>query len=150
LPEPSVDLEEALNLAVLDADLRELPQGLETQVGPRGMRLSGGQTQRTAAARMFVRTPQLLVLDDISSALDVDTEQMLWRRIFSLPNITCLAVSHRPAVLERADRVVVLKEGHLEAVGALDALLRESPEMQEIWHRRARADRSNQQAPVSG
>jgi ABC-type multidrug transport system fused ATPase/permease subunit len=58
-----------------------MPDGLDTLVGPRGVRLSGGQIQRTAAARMFVRQPELLVFDDLSSALDVETERLLWQRL---------------------------------------------------------------------
>ena len=96
----------AIRQAVLEADLAELERGLDTQVGPRGVKLSGGQIQRTAAARMFVRDPELLILDDISSALDVETEQILWQRLFDedIPH-TCLVVSHRRTVLERADQI---------------------------------------------
>ncbi len=60
-----------------------MEEGLDTLVGPRGVRLSGGQLQRSAAARMFVREPELLVFDDLSSALDVETETLLWERVFS-------------------------------------------------------------------
>ncbi|HYD11116.1 MAG TPA: ABC transporter ATP-binding protein, partial [Acidimicrobiales bacterium] len=74
-----------------------------------GVRLSGGQLQRTAAARMFVRTPELLVCDDLSSALDVETEAALWARVLGAR--TVLAVSHRPAVLARADQVITLEAG---------------------------------------
>src|SRR4029450_6231586 len=70
-----------INLAVMERDLTELENGLETMVGPKGVKLSGGQIQRTAAARMFVREPELLVFDDLSSALDVETEKTLWERV---------------------------------------------------------------------
>lgn len=96
--------------AVLERDLAGFPEGLETVIGARGMRLSGGQVQRVAAARMFVTEPELLVFDDLSSALDVETEQALWERLFAR-GATCLAVSHRPEVLRRADQVIRLHPG---------------------------------------
>ena len=104
LPEDRVDLSEAIRLAVLEEDVAALTNGLDTVVGPRGVRLSGGQVQRAAAARMFVREPELLVFDDLSSALDVETERTLWERLANAcgfaPPLTCLVVSHRRAALE--------------------------------------------------
>ena len=104
------DLVEALHRACLDEDLAEMTHGLDTIVGPKGVRLSGGQIQRTAAARAFVRRPELLVVDDLSSALDVDTENEVWDRLFAATAgaATVLVVTHRPAVIARADRVLEL------------------------------------------
>ncbi|MBF2036006.1 MAG: ABC transporter ATP-binding protein [Leptolyngbyaceae cyanobacterium T60_A2020_046] len=123
----------AIATAVLDQDLALLPNGFDTRVGTRGFRLSGGQKQRAAAVRMLLRQPQLLVFDDLSSALDVETEQQLWERLFEDPRSrhpvgkgttsppplhpinpvpTCLVVSHRPAVLKRADWVIRLYQVH--------------------------------------
>jgi len=105
-------LAHAVHSAVLERDLAELPAGLETVIGTRGVKLSGGQIQRAAATRMFVREPELLVFDDLSSALDVETERLLWQRILEQGK-TCLVVTHRPAVLKQADQVLVLDDGHI-------------------------------------
>src|SRR5207248_4098715 len=77
LPTNHADLDAAMHLAVMERDIESMDLGLDTVVGPRGVRLSGGQVQRAAAARMLVRDPELLVFDDLSSALDVETEQIL-------------------------------------------------------------------------
>ena len=112
--------------------MAEMPHGLDTVLGPRGVRLSGGQLQRTAAARALLRDAELVVVDDPSSALDVDTEERMWSRLLDGSGRTLLVVSNRPEVIARADQVVVLADGVVVARGAGADLL-DAPELQRLW-----------------
>lgn len=109
------DLHRALALAELEQDVATLAEGTDTLIGPRGLRLSGGQRQRLAGARALVHRPELVVLDDLSSALDVETERRVWGNLRNA-GATVLAVSHRAVAFEGADRVLRLDNGSLTVV----------------------------------
>ena len=129
----TVDINKAAYSAVLEKDIDTFENGLETVVGPRGVKLSGGQVQRVAAARMFARNAEFMVFDDISSALDVETESILWNRIFKEYNRTCLVVSNRKTALQHADYIIVLNNGRIEAEGELGELLQSCEGIKQIW-----------------
>ncbi len=117
------DLAEALDIAQA-AFVHDLPAGLDTRVGEEGLSLSGGQRQRLALARAIAARPEVLVLDDPLSALDVDTEALVeaaLRRV--LASTTALVVAHRPSTVMLADRVALLERGRITAVGRHSDLL---------------------------
>ncbi|MCK5125333.1 MAG: ABC transporter ATP-binding protein [candidate division Zixibacteria bacterium] len=117
----------AIDVAQLRPDLNGFPDGLKTMIGVRGMSISGGQKQRLGLARALVGQPKILILDDCTSALDADTEALLWDGLHEvMPDLTCFIVSHRPATLEKADKIVVLDEGKIvEEGGHIDLILKE-------------------------
>jgi len=117
-------LDQALQISRLAQDLPQLPDGLQTAVGERGVTLSGGQQQRVALARALVGAPRILLLDDATAALDADTEAAFWSQLEAvLPDVGAVVVTHRVATLRRADEVVVLEGGRVQQRGRHDDLI---------------------------
>lgn len=115
----TVELDVAIHGAVFEYDVAQFEHGVATLVGSRGVRLSGGQIQRAAFARMLYERPQVWLIDDVSSALDIVTEQLLWQRFSEIRSqVACLIVTHRPQVMAMADEIIVLKDGQVQARGS--------------------------------
>ncbi|KZD17142.1 MAG: hypothetical protein AO395_02415 [Candidatus Fermentibacter daniensis] len=134
---PSATLEEAREAARIACALEfieELPQGWETRVEERGVNLSGGQKQRIAIARAVLARPRVLILDDSTSSVDVETEASIQNRLASsLPGCTRIVVAQRISSVLSADRIVLLDEGRVAAVGSHSSLLADSPLYKEIY-----------------
>ena len=110
---------QALEIAQLDATVKQLPEQLETIVGRQGIRLSGGQRQRLAIARMILTHPKLIILDEATSALDTETENNLHQSLKSyLADKTTLIIAHRLSAVKQADRIVVIDNGQIIADGS--------------------------------
>jgi ATP-binding cassette subfamily B protein len=123
--------EEEIGAALTAAQARfayELPWGLDTRIGEQGMALSGGQRQRVALARAILSRPEVLILDDPLSALDVATEERVTAALHAvLAGVTALVVAHRPSTVALADRVALLDDGVIAAVGGHRELMAREP-----------------------
>lgn len=113
------DVDRAIDISQLQAEIETFPKRRETQIGTRGMSISGGQKQRLALARALAGKPKILILDDCTSALDSRTEKRLWDSLGGvMPGMTIILITHRPDVLEKADRIIVLDEGRIIEMGS--------------------------------
>jgi ATP-binding cassette subfamily C protein len=127
------DLWQALELAAAADFVRRLPQGLDTPVGERGMRLSGGERQRIALARALLRRPQLLVLDEATSHLDSENENLIQRALEHLHGkLTLVVIAHRLSTVRHADRIVVIEGGRIVEAGDWAALVQHGGRFREI------------------
>jgi ABC-type transport system involved in Fe-S cluster assembly fused permease/ATPase subunit len=132
------DVEAAAQAAALTGLIERLPQGFDTEVGERGLKLSGGEKQRVAIARTLVKNPPILLLDEATSALDTRTEQEILATLHAVATgRTSLSIAHRLSTIADADRILVLDQGRLAESGTHNELLRRDGLYAEMWMRQA-------------
>ncbi|NUO86770.1 MAG: ATP-binding cassette domain-containing protein, partial [Cupriavidus sp.] len=130
----------AAQAAQIDAFIRELPQGYDTPVGERGLKLSGGEKQRVAIARTLLKNPPVLVFDEATSALDSRTEQAIQAELMRLAqNRTTLLIAHRLSTVVHADQILVMDHGRVVERGTHAELMRARGRYAEMWDIQARA-----------
>ena len=134
-PEASMkEIEEASKEAALDSFLQLLPDGYNTLVGERGLKLSGGEKQRVAIARAVLKQPKIFVFDEATSSLDTQTEKQIQKRLFSCAKgHTTLMVAHRLSTVIHADTILVLDQGRVVEQGSHQVLLDQKGVYAQLW-----------------
>jgi ATP-binding cassette, subfamily B, heavy metal transporter len=141
------EIEEAARLAKIDQFIRSLPDGYETRVGERGLKLSGGEKQRVAIARTILKRPQILIFDEATSALDTHTEKAIQASLAEVSaNRTTLMIAHRLSTVVDADEILVLDQGRVVERGRHAALLAFNGRYAAMWRRQQEAARREQLA----
>ncbi len=130
----------AARAAQIDGFISELPQGYDTPVGERGLKLSGGEKQRVAIARTLLKNPSILVFDEATSALDSRTEQAIQAELMRLAqNRTTLLIAHRLSTVVHADQILVMDRGRIVERGTHAELMRAGGRYAEMWEIQARS-----------
>ena len=141
-PEASrAEIFEAARAAKIHDFISGLPDGYDTTVGERGLKLSGGEKQRVGIARTILKNPPILLLDEATSALDTETESEIQHELQAMgEGRTVITIAHRLSTIAHADRIVVLEDGHIVEEGDHDALLARNGRYASLWHRQAAED----------
>ena len=128
------DIEQVVRAARLDGFVAQTPKGLQTQVGERGLKLSGGEKQRVAIARTLLKNPPILILDEATSALDTANERAIQAELEEVArDRTTLVIAHRLSTVVHADEILVLDQGSVVERGRHDDLLRAKGRYAQMW-----------------
>jgi len=139
------EVEQAAQLAQIDSFIRMSPKGYETQVGERGLKLSGGEKQRVAIARTVLKAPPILVLDEATSALDSHTEHEIQGALERVSrNRTSLVIAHRLSTIVGADEIIVLDQGRIAERGTHSQLLASCGLYASMWNRQREAEEARE------
>ena len=134
------EVQEAARAAQIDGFIKRLPDGYDTQVGERGLKLSGGEKQRVAIARTLLKKPAMLIFDEATSALDSKTERAFQEELLSLAkNRTTLIIAHRLSTITHADQILVMDRGQILERGTHEELLAAQGRYAEMWQMQERA-----------
>ena len=134
------EVQEAARAAQIDGFIKRLPEGYDTQVGERGLKLSGGEKQRVAIARTLLKKPAMLIFDEATSALDSKTERAFQEELLSLAkNRTTLIIAHRLSTIIHADQILVMDHGQIVEQGTHEELLAVKGKYAEMWQMQERA-----------
>jgi ATP-binding cassette subfamily B protein len=145
------EVEEAARLAQIDRLIRMAPKGYETEVGERGLKLSGGEKQRVAIARTILKGPPILVLDEATSALDSHTEKEIQDALERVSKgRTTLVIAHRLSTIVAADEIVVLDAGEIVERGTHHALLAKGGLYASMWNRQREAEEAREKLALAG
>jgi len=145
------EVEEAARLAQIDTFIRLSPKGYETEVGERGLKLSGGEKQRVAIARTILKAPPILVLDEATSALDSHTEKEIQDALDRVSqNRTTLVIAHRLSTIVAADEIIVLDQGAIVERGTHQALLARGGLYASMWNRQREAEAAREKLAEIG
>jgi ATP-binding cassette subfamily B protein len=145
------EVEEAARMAQIDAFIRISPKGYETEVGERGLKLSGGEKQRVAIARTVLKGPPILLLDEATSALDSHTEQEIQDALEKVSrNRTSLVIAHRLSTIVGADEIIVLDQGRIAERGTHSQLLAANGLYASMWNRQREAQEARERLALIG
>jgi len=145
------EVEEAARLAQIDGFIRMSPKGYETEVGERGLKLSGGEKQRVAIARTILKSPPILLLDEATSALDSHTEKEIQDALERVSrNRTTLVIAHRLSTIIGADEIIVLDAGKIAERGTHQQLLAKGGLYASMWNRQREAEEAREKLALAG